>query len=369
MLRQNLGPALAPQAGVAIGLIVLLAGDQSLAPFSALVTPVVLTGVFLSEIFGPITVRRALIRTGEADSGAEVIPDGCDSLSPISCDRQMRSAEGVRVVPWVWEKLKPHDDADGVVVFGAAHRAATPGLARFATIFAHYSHSYPMAARVYNRSAEIPPKVFVAEQAEVTSIGYPLLTELVPDVNVASGLVAAAEYNNARAVVLAFPLEGEASNFPEIMETVARHVQCPVVVVRFYGELHTERILMPVVSMDELDEIYSVVVALDAIGEHQVDLLYLLEHTESSRRISDKEEEVREWLASREQQVDIRVRVLETTARVETIVAESLHYDLVVMGAIRTPGIKKFFFGSLADAIAGRLRKTMLIVYKPKNLI
>ena len=367
LLRQNLGMALAPQAGVAIGLIVLLASDQNLTAFSAIVTPVVLTGVFLSELLGPLCVRRALVRAGETDSVEEGNHRDCSGLSSRQCDQLMRSADGVRLVPWVWEKLKPHLDAEGVVVFGAAHRAATPGLARFATIFAHHYHSYPMAVRVYRRGEGVPPKVFLAEQIEVSSMGYPLLTELVPDEDVSSGLVAAVEYNNARAVVLAAPLQGAVSNLPEVLENVAQNVSCLVVVARFYGELHTERILMPVISMDELEEIYSVVVALDAIGEHQVDLLYLLESTESPRRIEGKAEEIRKWLAARAQQVDITVRVMATDARVETIESEAQGYDLVVMGATRTPGIKKFFFGSLADTVASRLRKTLLVVYQPEN--
>ena len=367
LLRQNLGMALAPQAGVAIGLIVLLASDQNLTAFSAIVTPVVLTGVFLSELLGPLCVRRALVRAGETDSVEEGNHRDCSGLSSKQCDQLMRSADGVRLVPWVWEKLKPHLDAEGVVVFGAAHRAATPGLARFATIFAHHYHSYPMAVRVYRRGEGVPPKVFLAEQIEVSSMGYPLLTELVPDEDVSSGLVAAVEYNNARAVVLAAPLQGAVSNLPEVLENVAQNVSCLVVVARFYGELHTERILMPVISMDELEEIYSVVVALDAIGEHQVDLLYLLESTESPRRIEGKAEEIRKWLAARAQQVDITVRVMATDARVETIESEAQGYDLVVMGATRTPGIKKFFFGSLADTVASRLRKTLLVVYQPEN--
>ena len=69
-VRNNLGMALIPQAGVAVGLVVLLqedprfegAGSEMLSLFVA----VVLTVVTANEIVGPILTRLALMRSGEA---------------------------------------------------------------------------------------------------------------------------------------------------------------------------------------------------------------------------------------------------------------------------------------------------------------
>lgn len=369
LVQRSMGVALAPQAGVAIGLIFFLTGDSTLAAYSAITTPVGLTGVFLSQLIGSFCVRSVLTRSGEAHGMVrKQMPEMCDGLSAKACDLHLKSAHGVRIIPWVWAKLGPHDPVQGVVVFGAAHHQIVAGLARFATIFAHYCHALPMAVRVQGPGQEIPPMLFQAEQEEVASMGYPLTTEVVPDVSVASGLVAAVEYNMAHAVFLGYPLEGESSRFRDVLEVVAGNVRCPVVVVRFFGDLHSERILVPVVDLDELEIVYPLVVALNAIGEHRLELLYLLQSGEPEKRMAAKKQAVRAWLAARDERLDIAVKVVATDARVQTIQDEAEKYDLVVMGASRSRGLKKFFFGSLADAVAHSLQKNLLIVYRPEGL-
>lgn len=65
-LRRHLGPALAPQAGLAVGLLFLVLEDPVLSPVHATVLPVVLTVVLLNELVGPVLARRALAASGEA---------------------------------------------------------------------------------------------------------------------------------------------------------------------------------------------------------------------------------------------------------------------------------------------------------------
>lgn len=69
-LRKYLGLALLPQAGVAIGLVVLLEEDPAFrtaagAQILPIFVAVVLTVVTASEIVGPILTRFALARAGE----------------------------------------------------------------------------------------------------------------------------------------------------------------------------------------------------------------------------------------------------------------------------------------------------------------
>lgn len=362
-----LGFGLVPQAGVAIGLIFLISSDPVLSDYASIITPVVLTGVFISELIGPLAVRFAVRKSGEAHGLNEEESRRENGLSPQKNDIHLRSAEGVEILPWTWEKLSPQIPSQGVVVFGAAHHTIVSGLARFATIFANFYRCLPMAVRVVQPGTLIPPKLFQMELEEVASMGYPLATELVPDPSVASGLVAGVEYNAAKMVVLGYPLHGTVSSFHEVLETVAANVSCPVVVVRFFGVLHTERILVPVVSIDDLEEVYPVVKALDLIGEHHVKLIYLLHSGEPESLLQAKEAEVNQWLSERGQKVALSVQVVVTDSRVQAILEESAGYDLVVMGSTRTRAIKKFFFGSLADTVSKRLQKTMLIVYMPDS--
>lgn len=64
--RRHMGPALLPQAGVAIGMA-LLAG-QHFPELRDTILPVVLGSTVIFELVGPVITRRALIRMGEAQS-------------------------------------------------------------------------------------------------------------------------------------------------------------------------------------------------------------------------------------------------------------------------------------------------------------
>lgn len=64
-VRRCLGMALIPQAGVAVGLVILIEDDPAFAPIHALFVAVVLTAVTLNEIVGPIATRISLSRVGE----------------------------------------------------------------------------------------------------------------------------------------------------------------------------------------------------------------------------------------------------------------------------------------------------------------
>ena len=64
-VKRNLGLALTPQAGVAVGLVILIQEDARFADVAGLFATVVLTVVTLNEIFGPILTRLALRGAGE----------------------------------------------------------------------------------------------------------------------------------------------------------------------------------------------------------------------------------------------------------------------------------------------------------------
>ncbi len=67
-IRRNLGLALLPQAGIAIGLIIFVEGDPVFIAHprvTSLLVAIVLTVVTLNELVGPIATRLALARAGE----------------------------------------------------------------------------------------------------------------------------------------------------------------------------------------------------------------------------------------------------------------------------------------------------------------
>ena len=65
-VRRYLGLALTPQAGVAVGLILVVRQDASLAAVEQLILAVGLTTVMVNEIAGSILADVALRRCGEA---------------------------------------------------------------------------------------------------------------------------------------------------------------------------------------------------------------------------------------------------------------------------------------------------------------
>ncbi|MFV1959686.1 MAG: PTS sugar transporter subunit IIA, partial [Planctomycetota bacterium] len=65
-LRRYLGPALVPQAGLAVGLMLLVTEDPTFAPIRGLFLAVVLTAVTINEIIGPVMTRFAILRSGDA---------------------------------------------------------------------------------------------------------------------------------------------------------------------------------------------------------------------------------------------------------------------------------------------------------------
>ncbi len=64
-VRRYLGLALMPQAGLAVGLMLLVTEDPTFAPIANLFLAVVLTLVALNEIVGPLLARFALARSGD----------------------------------------------------------------------------------------------------------------------------------------------------------------------------------------------------------------------------------------------------------------------------------------------------------------
>ena len=66
LLRQWMGMALMPQAGVAFGMALVAA--QRFPDFGEIILPVVVAATVLFEIIGPVLTRGILIRTGEVST-------------------------------------------------------------------------------------------------------------------------------------------------------------------------------------------------------------------------------------------------------------------------------------------------------------
>ncbi len=78
-IRDRVGLAMIPQAGVAVGLVVLLEEDRVLHGAAThtveMIAAVVLTAVVMNEVVGPILTRLALTRSGEAGQDHDRLMD------------------------------------------------------------------------------------------------------------------------------------------------------------------------------------------------------------------------------------------------------------------------------------------------------
>ncbi|MEJ2691340.1 MAG: cation:proton antiporter, partial [Deltaproteobacteria bacterium] len=268
-IGKYLGMALLPQAGVAIGLVFLLSGEPAFHKYSAVLTPVVLAAVLLAEIIGPVVTRIAVEKAGETAGAIE-------SHKSVTKEKSGKEKEQ-HLVPWSWEKLVPSKSPVGTVVFGASRSKTVGGLARIAVLLAHYYKARPLAVRVVPPDSEgeicaIDHSLFLIEDREAASLGYELGTSVIRDANVPEALATAAEQTDARAIVLGYPMGGSHQEMERVLGRVAAKVSCPVVIVRFIGVLHTERILVPVVDSRELPALADILAALAGVGRHRITL-------------------------------------------------------------------------------------------------
>jgi len=372
-VQYYLGYALVPQAGVAIGLVFLIQGDPELAVFSSIITPVVLAAVVISELVGPVSARYAVEKAGEAagqgpESNFPKLPMAEPGGRPGSIDQ-------FRLIPWTWELLQPPTFSEGFVLFGTAHSATAPGLARMATLIAHHHGALPMAVQIKtpgkaaaNGSVwEGTMNNLAAVQNEIKSLGYSMVNEVVLADNVASGILATAQKYKTWCIVLGYPLTGTAKEFQQVVESVAQQASCPVVVIRFTGALHTERILVPVISSKDLHSVSSVVSSLSGVGRHRITLLRLMPSNSSEKELQITEQKMLFWADKERLTPYVHCQAIATESRQETILQQVCHHDLLIMAASGSYGFKRIFFGSLADGVARECSRPMLMVYSPRE--
>lgn len=367
-IRKYLGLALVPQAGVAIGLVFLFDGDPTLHRYAAILTPTVLVGVLLAELIGPACAKYALDRSGEA-----AIVNGLGTggeLSNKNGDLFLDEAKEAQLVPWSWEKLEPAPSPSGSIIFGVSHQSTVNGLARMATLLAHHYNAQPMAVSVNIRENGAPMQfgtmeLFESAAREVRSLGYSFHSTEIRADSVARGIIAAAREKKALAVLMGYPFQRTEHSFNKIVEGVASEVTCPVIIVRFTGILHTERILVPIVHSTDLDIVGGPLCALAQVGKHSITILRLLSAEAPDQELADYEQKLYSWATGRNLPF-VKIIVTRTEARLETIIKEAPTHDLLIMAVSEGFGIKKMLLGSLADDVADNCQRPMLIVHRPR---
>ncbi len=365
-VRKYLGFALVPQAGVAIGLIFLIQSDPELVSYADIITPVVLAGVVLSELFGPVSAKFAVLRAGEAGAAEAATGERVGKPPPSEVDK-------LELAAWNWPQLSPAEPPSGeTVVFGVRHPRTAAPVCRISTLLAHFYDARPLAVRVMTEvgrsdyegspSKEETQRLFHSAEEEAAAIGYGLLTDVEFAGDIPEGLLSAARTHRAKAIVLGHPIGGGQRGFRRVVDRVAERADIPVVVVRFEGPLHTERILVPFGDPDELDPVHALVHALSAVSEHEITLLHLMPSGTEKSETDKSEAELREWVGEHGIHDPARCRAVATDSRLHSITEEAASHDIIIMALDRTGGLRRAFFGSLAEEVAVNCHKPILLI-------
>ncbi len=363
-VRKYLGFALVPQAGVAIGLIFLIQSNPELASYAAIVTPVVLAGVVLSELVGPLAAKFAVVRAGEAGT-EEAAPRVPGKPPPSEVDK-------LEHTPWTWPALSPTEPPSGeTVIFGVRHPRTAAPVSRISTLLAHFYDARPLAVRVLtdvhgehagSAMEQETESLFRSASEEAEAMGYPLLTAVEPAANVSEGLLTAARAHRARAIVLGHPIGGGQRGFRRVVDRAAERADIPVVVVRFGGPLHTERILVPFGDIEELGPLQPLIHALAAVAEHEITLLHLMSsETEASER-EKAEGTLKDWVAAHGIHDPVHCYAAPADSRLHSIIERAREHDIIIMALDRTGGLRRAFFGSLAEEVALNCNKPILLI-------
>jgi len=355
------GLGLLPQAGLAIGLAYLVRQDASLEAIRTMVINVVVASVVINELAGPPLVRLMLLWAGEVgtpSAGARV-------------PRGVETTPSHEVVPWTWSKLVPCRRPHGVVVASLGNPATAAGVMRMATLLAHHYEAKLLALNVVSPSADedfwgdgetvAACPAFGIASDEAQSLGYEIDTDVQYAEEVAQGVLQATEHQEVHAIVMGHPLSRGPGLFGRVVEAVARDALCPVVVVRFAGPLHTERILVPITSEEDFLTVRPMVCALAMVMDHSITVLWLMPADASASERAAGEDIVTQSMAQG-LPGQVTVRAVATDSRVHEILAAAQEHDIVVMATGTQHGLRKMFFGSLAEDVALRLDKPMLMV-------
>ena len=371
-VRNYMGLALIPQAGVAIGLVFIIGGDPQLSGWTGIVTPVVFAGVMVSELIGPSLVRFSLQQAGETELTQEHHhplhhhPSGQYLFKNLL----VRSQDGLGLAPWEIMPLHPVENPRGVILFGAANFAPVRSLARMSTIFAHHYHAQPKSVRV------LPPEqqgtldereidqLFCVEKNEAESLGYPLQQELIygsPE----QGLLEAVNKNQTELLVLGYPVGPKPLAMKKVFTTLTDSVSCPVVAIRIVGTFSFDRVLVPFLYLEDLDEMLPVLEAMVTTCKPQFTLMYLMAAENSRQELREADRLLQEWRQTNLLDLDTAQMVVATESRLEQILRQSGSYDLIIIKAARTFGLRRFFAGSLANSVVQNCRCSVFSVYIP----
>jgi len=146
------------------------------------------------------------------------------------------------------------------------------------------------------------------------------------------------------------------------VDALVREALCPVVALRLAGELHTERILVPIANPDDFTVVYPMVRALAMVMEHRITVLALMPPDTSQSDLDVSEEYLVDWEQCQKLPGEAVYSAVATESRVHHILQAAQDHDIVVMATGMPRGLHRLFFGSVAEDVAVRINRPMIIM-------
>lgn len=312
--------------------------------------------------------RYALVHSGEAHALAD------DEVSEEGPAHTADEHLIIDTVPWIWPKLQPPMQPEGSVVVGLGHPDTAPALSRLGVLLAHNFAAGPTAVYVSTTKSsedfwagahdDEALALFRLADAEAAKMGYSLLTEVAFADEVPDGIVKVANEEDAHLVVIGRTDTKHEEQFSRTVSTLAREAACPVVVAKFVGPLHTERMLVPVQDQDDYRIVQPIVEALAGVGEHTITLLHMMPPEAAPSELEEGQAEMMDWPGVADLPGQVICKAVSVEARVQEIADAAETTDIVIMPSRGRSGLRRLLFGSLSDDVAKATSTSMLVVVR-----
>jgi Kef-type K+ transport system membrane component KefB/nucleotide-binding universal stress UspA family protein len=354
------GLGLLSQAGLAIGLAYLVEQDPSLAEIRSVLVSMVVASVVVNELIGPPLLRMVL---GSVEDG---MPEERRAAAP-------GPPRAATIKRWEGGRLERPDPPRGTVVYGMNHLRTVRPLTRLAVLLANHYRALPVGVHVlaeddynfWNGSANgAAGALFRIARSEAEDMGYPLITTVEYAATPAEGLARAGGAEAARALLLGHPLQSTTQSFRRVVESAARAVSCPVIVAKLTGLMETSRVLAPVTGAADLRAVEPVVLAITRAEGQRASVLWLLPATAAEAEIQAARAEFDAWLQEVGAASNIEFLPAPAESRLATVIEAIGEHDLTIVSVTPSRGLQRLFFGSLAEDIAARSTKPLIMIWQ-----
>lgn len=177
------------------------------------------------------------------------------------------------------------------------------------------------------------------------------------------GIVEVAAAQQANLIVVGFSERHEpalhAHNFDRIIDALAAHSPCHLLVAKYRDGKRFDRVLVPMASDLNIEVTKDIVTALHYQGSATVDFVHFAAREEE---VNDRSQQLHRWLEATGMADWGTVTVQINPQPVQAIIKASHNYDAVIVGTPPLHTLRRRLFGSIAEHIANYAACTTYLV-------